>query len=266
LASWPHPIFVINLATSPDRRKACADQFAAIGLTPTFVDAVDGRKMDPGEISRIVDEKGRLARAPKPLSPAEVGCYLSHWRVLEMIVAEEIPQALVLEDDLLVGEELPRVLDSLATRDLPPYEMIKLGISEPLTKEFEPIVKLTADSSLVRHHNVINSNLAYVITNAGARRFLGYGMPIRYPVDVAMNRSWRHGLDILGVRPWPVMPNPAFASTIGADRFEDRAVGGPLLKLERRLRKAYDSLAKRLDVSRRMARDAAWARSHSIRG
>jgi glycosyl transferase family 25 len=262
LAPWPHPIFVINLATSPDRRRACAEQFEAVGLTPTFVDAVDGRKMSPAEISRIVDEPGRLKRAPKPLSPAEVGCYLSHWRVLEKILAEDIPQALVMEDDLLIGEALPKVLAALAAKTLPPYEMIKLGISEPLTKEFEPILPLTGEFSLVRHHNVVNSNLAYVITNAGARRFLGYGMPIRYPVDVAMNRSWRHGLDILGVRPWPVLPNPAFASTIGADRFEDRTVGGPALKLERRLRKAYDSLAKRLDVRRRLARDAAWKRTH----
>jgi glycosyl transferase family 25 len=263
LAPWPHPIFVINLASSPDRRRACADQFAAVGLTPTFVDAVDGRKIPAAEISRIVDERGRLKRAPKPLSPAEVGCYLSHWRVLERIVAQEIPQALVMEDDLLIDGELPKVLEALATKALPPYEMIKLGISEPLTKAFEAILPLTDDASLVRHHNVVNSNLAYVITGAGARRFLGYGMPIRYPVDVAMNRSWRHGLDILGVRPWPVLPNPAFSSTIGADRFEDRAVGGAALKLERRLRKAYDSLAKRLDVRRRMARDAAWKRTHA---
>lgn len=261
MAPWAHPIFVINLATSPDRRRACAEQLARVGLTPTFVDAVDGRAMEPAEISRIVDEPGRLKRAPKPLSPAEVGCYLSHWRVLERIVAEDIPQALVMEDDLLVDEALPQVLQALASKPLPPYEMIKLGISEPLTKAFEPILPLTATASLVRHHNVVNSNLAYVITNAGARRFLGYGMPIRYPVDVAMNRSWRHGLDILGVRPWPVLPNPAFSSTIGADRFEDRAVGGAALKLERRLRKAYDSLAKRLDVRRRLARDAAWVRS-----
>jgi glycosyl transferase family 25 len=262
LAPWPYPIFVINLATSPDRRRACAEQFAAVGLTPTFVDAVDGRKMSPAEISGIVDEPGRLKRAPKPLSPAEVGCYLSHWKVLEKIIAEEVPQALVMEDDLLIDAALPKVLAALAAKALPPYDMIKLGISEPQTKAFEPILPLTADAALVRHHNVVNSNLAYVITAAGARRFLGYGMPIRYPVDVAMNRSWRHGLDILGVRPWPVLPNPAFSSTIGADRFEDRAVGGPALKLERRLRKAYDSLAKRLDVRRRMARDAAWKRAH----
>jgi hypothetical protein len=60
------------------------------------------------------------------------------------------------------------------------------------------------------------------------------------------------------VRPWPVLPNPAFASTIGVDRFEEKAAGH---RLERRARKAYDSLAKRLDLKRRMERDAAWLRS-----
>jgi glycosyl transferase family 25 len=254
---WPHPIFVINLATSPERRAACADQLTRLGLTPTFVDAVDGRKMSDAEIARIVDEDGRLRRAPKPLSKAEVGCYLSHWKVLETIRAEDLPQALVMEDDLLAGDELPAVLAALATRPLPPYDMIKLGISEPQTKAFTPILQLTPAAQLVRHHNVVNSNLAYVITKAGAERFLRYGRPIRYPVDVAMNRAWRHGMDILGVRPWPVLPNPAFASTIGGERFEEKAAGHPL---ERRARKAYDSLAKRLDLGRRLKRDAAWIR------
>jgi glycosyl transferase family 25 len=252
---WPHPIFVINLKTSPERRRAAADQLERVGLTPTFVDAVDGRKMPPAEIAALVDEAGRLRRAPKPLSAAEVGCYLSHWAVLEKIVSEGLPQALVMEDDLLAGDELPAVLEALGTKVLPPYDMIKLGISEPQTKAFTPILRLTPDAALVRHHNVVNSNLAYVITRQGAERFMSYGRPIRYPVDVAMNRSWRHGLNILGVRPWPVLPNPAFASTIGEDRFEAKAAGH---RLERRARKAYDSLAKRLDVARRLKRDAAW--------
>jgi glycosyl transferase, family 25 len=256
--AWPYPIFVINLKASPDRRTACADQLGRLGLTPTFVDAVDGRTMSDAEIAALVDEAGRLKRAPKPLSKAEVGCYLSHMAVLEKILAEDLPQALVMEDDLLAGDELPAVLVAIASKELPPYEMIKLGISEPQTKAFTPIAPLTGTAALVRHHNVVNSNLAYVMTRAGAERFLRYGRPIRYPVDVAMNRSWRHGLDILAVRPWPVLPNPAFAATIGADRFQDRAEGGLALRLERRARKAYDSLAKRLDVRARLKRDAAW--------
>ena len=258
---WPHPIFVINLKTSPDRRKIAAAQLEAAGLTPTFVDAVDGRKLPGAEIEALVDADGRLRRAPKPLNAAEVGCYLSHRGVLEKMVAEGIPQALVMEDDLLTTPELAAVLGAIAAKDLPPYDLIKLGISSDRAKAFTPILPLTETSTLVRHHNVVNSNLAYVITRAGARRFLEYGAPIRYPVDVAMNRSWSHGLDILAVRPWPVLPNPDFASTIGDERFEDREAGNLSQRLERRIRKAYDSLAKRLDTGRRLKRDAAWMRS-----
>jgi len=262
---WPHPVFVINLATSPERREAAGAQLAAAGLAPTFVEAVDGRKMTDGELAAVVDFEGRLRRAPKPLNRAEVGCYLSHVSVLERIVAQDIPQALVMEDDLLATVELAPVLDGLASMALPPYDMIKIGISEPQTKPFTPIMALTEASSLVRQHNVVNSNMAYVITRAGAERFLGYARPIRYPVDVAMNRAWRHGLDILAVRPWPVGPNPAFRSTIGDERFGAAAdPGTPRQRLERRLRKAYDSLAKRADVARRLRRDDAWRRTQGL--
>jgi glycosyl transferase, family 25 len=262
---WPHPIFVVNLPQAVERRAASRAQLESLGLSPTFVEAVNGRAPDL-DLDRILDRRGRLKRAPKPLSPGEIGCYLSHWKILNRIVDEGIPQALVLEDDFVVTDELPPVLAALASRDLPNYDIVKLAISEPQTKSFEAIAPLTQASSLVRHHNVLNSTLAYVITREGAKRFLGYGMPIRYPVDVAMNRSWRHGMNILGVRPWPILPNLDFESMIGEARFSEaaaKAAGGVALKLERRLRKAYDSLAKRAWVRRRMAGDAAWRRAHS---
>lgn len=264
-AMWPHPIFVINLKTSPDRRKAAEEQLVRQGLKPTFVEAVDGRRMSEAEVAALVDFEGRLRRAPKPLNRAEVGCYLSHWAVLERIVADDLPQALVMEDDLLATDEFAPVLEALATKALPPYDMIKIGISEEQNKPFTPIIPLTPTSSLVRHHNVVNSNMAYVITKAGAARFLGYGRPIRYPVDVAMNRSWRHGMDILGVRPWPVGPNPVFRSTIGDERFQEAKHPGTLRqRLERRLRKGYDSLAKRMDLQRRLKADADWRRAQGL--
>ncbi|MDE2486036.1 MAG: glycosyltransferase family 25 protein [Alphaproteobacteria bacterium] len=262
---WPHPIFVINLKTSADRRKAAEDQLLAQGLTPTFVEAVDGRRISDAEVAALVDFQGRLRRAPKPLNRAEIGCYLSHCAVLERIVAEDIAQALVMEDDLLATPELAPVLDAIATRTLPSYEMIKVGISELQTKPFTPIMALTAISSLVRRHNVVNSNMAYVITRAGAERFLTRARPIRYPVDVAMNRSWRHGMDILSVDPWPVGPNAAFRSTIGDERFAEAKHPGTLRqRLERRFRKGYDSLSKRIDIQARLKRDAAWKRTHGL--
>jgi glycosyl transferase family 25 len=261
---WPYPIFVVNMKHHVERREAVAAQLARVGLTPTFIEAVNGREMSAADAA-LQDVEGRLRRAAKPLMPGEMGCYLSHWRIFETMVAGGIPQALVLEDDLIVADDLPAVLDALTGDDLPPYDLIKLAISETeLSRSYDVIVDLTAESKLVRHHNVCNSTVAYVITLAGAKRFLGYGMPIRYPIDVAMNRSWRHGLDILGVRPWPVFHDHDFESVIGKERFrkedelEDK--GTLMQQLERRLRKGYDSIAKRADIRRRLKQDAVWKR------
>lgn len=263
---WPYPIFVVNMKHHADRREAAAAQLARVGLTPTFFEAVNGREM-PASDAALQDVPGRLRRAAKPLMPGEMGCYLSHWRIFEKMVAEDVPMALVLEDDLVIADELPAVLDALARDGLPPFDLIKLAISETgLSRSFDAIVDLTAESKLVRHHNVCNSTVAYVITKAGAQRFLEYGMPIRYPIDVAMNRSWRHGLNILGVRPWPVFHDHDFESVIGQERFktekelEDK--GSLLQQLERRLRKGYDSIAKRADIRRRLKQDADWKRRH----
>lgn len=260
---WSHPVFVINLKARADRRDAVAASLAAVGLTPTFIEAVDGRTLSDEKLA-LQDVAGRLRRAPKPLTAGEIGCYLSHWSIFERMVEEDILQAVVLEDDAVVTAELPAVLDALAVTDTPDYDMVKLGDCEPREKSFARIQTLTKGAFLVRHHAVCNCNVGYVITRDGAEKFMRYGMPIRYPIDVAMNRSWRHGLDILAVRPWPILHDLGSTSSIGDSRFskapEKTSAPDKLRRLERRLRKAYDSLAKRLDVGRRLKRDAAWRR------
>lgn len=245
---WTYPIFVISLKDRLDRRAAAAAQLAKVGLTPTFFDAVEGKKLPADEIAAVYDDAGRRRRVNKSLTGGELGCYLSHWAIFEKMVAENIPLALILEDDCLINDSLPRMLDCLTDPTLPPFDLVKMAIGEMgLNRGFYPVRKLTQEAALVRHLNICNSTVAYVISLAGARRFMRYGMPIRYPIDVALNRFWVHGLNILAVRPWPVLHDLSQESTIGGVRFENkgREKGSWLSQVERRARKAADSLAKR---------------------
>ena len=86
---WPHPIFVVNMKHHVERREAVSAQLARVGLSPTFIEAVNGREMSDADAA-LQDVEGRLRRAAKPLMPGEMGCYLSHWRIFETMVAEGI--------------------------------------------------------------------------------------------------------------------------------------------------------------------------------
>jgi glycosyl transferase family 25 len=87
--------FVINLPHSVERRRHMESQVAQ--LEHEFVEAVDGRSLST---------EGR----PEWLRPTILGCTLSHRAVYQRVIEEDLPYALVLEDDMV----LPRDIDELA--------------------------------------------------------------------------------------------------------------------------------------------------------
>ena len=64
------------------------------------------------------------------LTPNEIGCYLSHFRLYEKIVEENIDRAVILEDDVDVSADFPSVLRAL--NDAPDdWEFIRLAGLRP---------------------------------------------------------------------------------------------------------------------------------------
>lgn len=75
-------IFVINLAKRTDRWATCVEIFQTFGITRfERFEAIGG----------VVDEHGRVN--------GNAGCTASHRAVLDLIIEQQIPRALVLEDD-----------------------------------------------------------------------------------------------------------------------------------------------------------------------
>jgi glycosyl transferase family 25 len=160
-------------------------------------------------------------------------------------VDEGLPYAVVLEDDLVYEKEFAQVIGALpALAGM--VDLVKLGQPEVRDRKFRTVRALTGVSSLVRFKRTVNGTQGYFVTAAGAAKFLRYSRRIAYPVDVAINRVWENGLNIYGVQPWPVIHDEASPTSIEGARFERAAQPYVGVKLERRLRKAWDSLAKRL--------------------
>lgn len=90
------PIFYINLASRPDRREHVERQLRALGLDGTRIEAVTAAEC--GEVPG------------SPLSPGELGCSRSHQKLWRLLNEQNIPAALILEDDVLLSEHLPGVL------------------------------------------------------------------------------------------------------------------------------------------------------------
>lgn len=102
-------IYVINLDRSQDRLKSIADQFHNLHLEFERVPAIDGRALPEAELlAHHVPTKNW----PSPLSPAEIGCFLSHRKCFELIANGEDDYAAIFEDDIRLSTGASALLTS----------------------------------------------------------------------------------------------------------------------------------------------------------
>lgn len=212
-ASQPCPVLVINLRSSQDRWAKVSAELTRGGLVFERHEAVDGRRMSAEELKACAP--WNPSAYFKPLSPGEVGCFLSHISVAERIVREGWERALVLEDDILLGDDfLARLRDLLAFSGKD-FGLIKIEGALPGGK----VAAVTAGGQrLMQHRRPPSRTAAQLWSQAGARQFLATCRPFHRPVDVHLKHWWEHGVEIAHVSPALVFDGDAAgsASTIGA--------------------------------------------------
>ncbi|MGF6859878.1 glycosyl transferase family 25 [Rhodobacteraceae bacterium MBR-64] len=163
------PIFVINMAASGDRLQKIGTSLGVRGIPFERVEAVDGRKLPQARrwlspISAILIGRRML--------PQEIGCWLSHRKIWQRMVDDDIPLALVLEDDaeprvtyadLLAVDPARAGLDLLRVHVLKEHKLLDNCYRTGMFQAGREIVLQTYP----RH-----SATAYYLTQAGARKLL----------------------------------------------------------------------------------------------
>ena len=96
-------IFMVNLERRPDRYERMKYNFDQLGIDHKWVPAMDGRKIT----EEFLAEAGikMLPEFSEPyhgraLTYGEIGCFLSHYRLWQQIVEEELDLVLIFEDDI----------------------------------------------------------------------------------------------------------------------------------------------------------------------
>jgi len=180
------PILVINLDRSKDRRRHMEKELGRFGVEYSFFPAVDGNKLMREErrcysLGHAVGLKGR------PLRDQEIGCALSHVHVYEKMVAENIKELLILEDDCIFEDHFFEVL-SCRESWLPSgwslinfcmnYKFIIDAHRKPLRdlNSSIPPLELVA----VKRHK---RTACYLINLHGTQQLLDIAYPIRMPAD-----------------------------------------------------------------------------------
>ena len=259
---WPIPSFVINLERNAERRGHMQAALDRLGVSAEFFSAVDGKKLRPDELAAY-DRAKALRFYGSDMTASEIGCYLSHYRLMQRVVAENIDVALIMEDDLIFEDSFPSVVRDLLAQPVRDWLIVRLNVTKtrvafPKNKGDEGVkVATLADGELFRVNRHPLSAGAYLITRRGAEIMVEYGKTIFVPIDHMMDRFWENGVLPYIVRPCPVRQNYEFNSDIGWPRGTKLySEGSPLTYVVKKLQRAIDSVAKRLYLARLNRRPA----------
>jgi glycosyl transferase, family 25 len=199
--------YIITLNAGSDRMQRLRSSLQRTALIFVDVEGVNGRGLSP----EFIHEHNASHAYFRPIIDTEFGCYLSHVRCCERIVADGVDVGIVLEDDVEITEGFDLVVHN-ALRSVDRFDLLKLYGR----KKGSVVVVQGEHCRLIDHHPVPVMTPAQIWTREGALTFLDWHAKngMRRPIDVDLRHPWEHGLRILTVDPSPITLQPQ-TSTIG---------------------------------------------------
>jgi len=191
-------IVVISLPTAIERRRKIEAMFEGTGLRWSYFDAHTSLK-HPGlryDVDEIKRQFGRTLSAP------EIAVCSSQVAVLDEFLQHGSSEyILVLEDDVIFDTDFP-LDDFAAFCSEKAIDYIRL-----FGKHYAEAVRLGFffDRSIVRYKSSPAGAQAYLMSKAGARKFLEGYRSIDATVDLAMDRFWILQLPIYSIFPYPII-------------------------------------------------------------
>jgi len=212
-------IFVISLEGAVERRRLITEQLSRLGMDFRFFDAVNGRQLTPEQQNAYAGRRRRLLFG-RDLTPGEIGCLLSHRGVYLRIAEENIPAALVLEDDAVLSGDLPGVLRALMQRPVE-WDVIRFLSFGKTLGQSRVIGPLWGKYSLGRPRGMPGGAYGYLLSLRAAKALARNMRKNWVPADTLQGEIWRTGLlRSFNVLPSPVDYDDVIESTIGDTRFD----------------------------------------------
>ena len=182
------PVFVISLSASYQRRATISAKLDELGIPFDFFPAIDGRHGLPPECESQIDREIAI-RTGSILTDAEFACALSHTKVYQEIVRENIDWALILEDDAI---PMSALLPYLAEKHYEDASLTQLGVSLRVA-----YVNWSGEKRIFGPHKSylraprlkLTGAYGYIISQGGAKHFVDTAMPITSVAD------WPDGIE-----------------------------------------------------------------------
>jgi glycosyl transferase family 25 len=203
------PVFIINLDSSPERFVHAEQQLQALGIQPQRFRGVYGKDLSPAEVEACYDKAANQQYFRRSLSPGEIGCYLSHRGVWQLMVEQNLDVAIVLEDDIDVEARFAEAMAQISRLD--GWDHIKLSDDRDTPASERKSVGDGFD--LVNFKRVPNCATGYAMSLSGARKMLQRSKFFR-PVDLDLQFGAELDLQLFSLLPYTIWPSSKFDSVI----------------------------------------------------
>ncbi|MBA4178039.1 MAG: glycosyl transferase [Leptothrix sp. (in: Bacteria)] len=206
--------WVINLDRAPDRLARVSAQLQRLQLPFRRLPAVDARALTAEQRAALDEAAYRRKHGMSPV-PGELGCYLSHVAVMRAFLVSDAGFALVLEDDVLLTDSLPAVLQGLM-RHAGRWDVVKLSAVHRGTPQ--RCLEVAPGHRLAVMLSRCTGSSAYLMNRRAAQAYLREGdglLPMQLPYDHVFDQGWRFGLKVRLVTPQPCGHDAQIESTIG---------------------------------------------------
>jgi glycosyl transferase family 25 len=189
-------------------------QLKALNLPFERIAAVDGRNLAEEDLLRLA-VKSRRDEWPDLLTPNMIACSLSHYHVYKKMVEDDIPYALVLEDDVFIGKELSLLLKHIPAILKP--EDIYLVYFHGDEKKFSSEGKQTITGPYAAYKAVkvwgAYSTGGYILRKEAAAKLHDFVFPVHTTPD-SWGVFYREGI-IKGL--WAILPLVTRSANFGSD-------------------------------------------------
>ena len=164
-----------------------------------FVEGIDWKDIDPLLLSNTV-KNIRIKNSYRKLSLGYMACNLSHRKVLKQFVDSSEKIIAVLEDDVKLNKDLPKVLKALEN---PPhhFDIVFLHRREKQNNLLVNLKAVSAKYALSLSKKEEAGALGYVITKSAAKHFLTVLPQVCGPIDDALHAYYCHGLKTYTLNP-----------------------------------------------------------------
>jgi glycosyl transferase family 25 len=204
--------WVINLDRAPQRLARIGARLDELGVAWTRFAAVEGKLVPEAEQAALLDRAGFERLHGMTPSLGELGCYLSHVRLMQAFLASPHEFALILEDDVKPTYALPEVLERLMAAAAR-WDMVKLSAihsGSPVG-----VLDMGQGHQLGVMFSRCTGSSAYVVNRVAAQRYAERLLPMQLPYDHAYDRGWVYGLKVRRVFPEVCVHDDLVESTIG---------------------------------------------------